>query len=150
MTTRNVLGWRSLEQRSVDVHICLRLSTTWSHCNIYLQQISCTPRCVQFMKFWQFHIEKNYFRYCTFGNFRENFIFANICHGKKTRLRHDLPILVDEGVIRQFARALFSRNFAYAKSRENEILAKISEFTVLFFLIEITQWSALARQAMKN
>ena len=28
-------------------------------------------------------------------------------------------------------RTLFSRNFAYAKFRENKILAKISEFTVI-------------------
>ena len=31
---------------------------------------------------------------------------------------------------RHFTRVLFSRNFAYAKFRENKTLAKISEFTV--------------------
>ena len=35
--------------------------------------------------------------YCKFGNFRENFIFANsvkrhICNNKSSRLGHDLPI----------------------------------------------------------
>ena len=34
--------------------------------------------------------------------------------------------------IYQFARVLLSRNFAYAKVRENKTLAKISEFTVLY------------------
>ena len=43
----------------------------------------------------------------------------------------------DQGMIflyqwfRYFASILFSRNFAYAKFRENKILAKISEFTVI-------------------
>ena len=44
---------------------------------------------------------------------------------------------------RHFARVLFSRNFAHAKFRENRILAKISEFTViiasLFGLIHFVQ-----------
>ena len=39
--------------------------------------------------------------YCKFGNFRENFIFANsiishICDVKKSRLLHDLPISVND------------------------------------------------------
>ena len=33
-------------------------------------------------------------------------------------------------IFRLFARILFSRNFAYAKFRENKTLVKISEFTV--------------------
>ena len=52
----------------------------------------------------------------------------------------DLPISVINRVIWQFRDTLFSRNFAYAKFRENKTLAKISEFTVLgnfacFFVI---------------
>ena len=35
-----------------------------------------------------------------------------------------------------FARVLFSRNFANAKFRENKVLAKISEFTVSYYLFE--------------
>ena len=52
--------------------------------------------------------------YCKFENFRENFILAkrHICDVKKSRLRHDLPISVNDS---DFARILFSRNFAYAK-----------------------------------
>ena len=42
--------------------------------------------------------------YCKFRNFRENFIFANsvkrdICDIKNSRLRHDLPISVNDEVI---------------------------------------------------
>ena len=44
-------------------------------------------------------------RYCKFGNFRESFIFA---------------------------RVLFSRNFAYAKFRENKILTNWRNHSVIF------------------
>ena len=36
-------------------------------------------------------------------------------------------------LFRHFTRILFSRNFAYAKFRENLTLAKISEFTVFTY-----------------
>ena len=49
---------------------------------------------------------------------------------KNSLLRQDLPISINDRVICHFARVLFSRNFAYAKFRENKVLAKISEFTV--------------------
>ena len=70
----------------------------------------------------------------TFGNFRENFIFANsvkshICDVNNSRLRHDLPISVNYREISPYREDLISRIFAYAKFRENKILAKISEFT---------------------
>ena len=57
--------------------------------------------------------------YCKFGNFRENFIFANsdkrhIWDVKNSRLGHD------------FREELFSRNFSYAKFSENKTLKKIS------------------------
>ena len=40
-------------------------------------------------------------RFCKFGNFRENFIFANsikrhICDGQSLQLRHDLHISVND------------------------------------------------------
>ena len=34
-------------------------------------------------------------------------------------------------------RALFSRNFAYAKFRDDKVLVKISEFTVIVCLFEL-------------
>ena len=45
--------------------------------------------------------------YCKFGNFRENFIFANsvkrhICDVKLSRLGHDLLISVNDRVISPF------------------------------------------------
>ena len=46
------------------------------------------------------------------------------------RLGHDLLISVIDRGISPFRRILFSRNFAYAKFRENKTLAKNSEFTV--------------------
>ena len=60
--------------------------------------------------------------YCKFGNFRENFIFANskkryICDIKNSRLRHDLPSLVKDRMI-----SLFREGFIFTKRR---ILAKI-------------------------
>ena len=74
--------------------------------------------------------------YCSFGNFRKNLIFANsikrrISDVKSSRLRQDLPISIIERVILPFREGLFSRNYAHAKFRENKVLAKISEFTVL-------------------
>ena len=46
-------------------------------------------------------------KYCKFENFGENFIFVNsvkrhICNAKISRLRHELPILVNDRVITPF------------------------------------------------
>ena len=65
--------------------------------------------------------------------FREHFIFVNrvkshSCHANNSRLVHDLPTSVIDS---DFARILFSRNFAYTKFRKNKSLAKISEITLL-------------------
>ena len=75
--------------------------------------------------------------YCKFGNFRENFIFANsverhICDVKNSRLKHALNIhvSVNHRVISPFREGLLSRSFAYAKYRENKTLVKISDITV--------------------
>ena len=73
--------------------------------------------------------------YCKFGNFRENFIFAksvkrHICDFQNSQLGHGLPISVNDRVVSTFRENFFSRNFAYAKLRENKTLAKLSEFTV--------------------
>ena len=81
--------------------------------------------------------------YYRFGNYRENFIFANsfkrhISDVKNSRLRQYLPISINDRVIMPFARVLFSRNFSHAKFRENKVLARISEFTVMHDLL-ITQ-----------
>ena len=51
--------------------------------------------------------------YCKFGNFRENFIFANgvkidICDIKKSRLGNVLPISVNDRVISPFCEDLIS------------------------------------------
>ena len=75
-------------------------------------------------------------QYCRFGNFRENFIFANsikrhTSNVKNSRLRQGLPISTDDRVILPFCEAFIFTNFAYAKFRENKVLAKNSEFTVL-------------------
>ena len=66
--------------------------------------------------------------YCRFGNFRESFIFANcikrhISDVKKSRLRQDLPISINDRVILPFREGF--------KFRENKVLAKISEFKVV-------------------
>ena len=49
--------------------------------------------------------------YCKFGNFRENFISANsikrhICDVQTSRLRHDLPISVNDREILLFREGL--------------------------------------------
>ena len=64
-------------------------------------------------------------RYCKFGNFPENFTFANsvkrhICNFKNSRLGHDFPTSVNDRVISPFHKVLFSRNFAYGKFWENK------------------------------
>ena len=59
-----------------------------------------------------------------------NSVKRHICDVQTLRLRHDLPISVNDRVNCYFARVLFSQNFAYAKFRKNITLAKISEFTV--------------------
>ena len=89
--------------------------------------------------------EKRLYAFCKFGNFRENSIFANgverhICDVKNSRQRHDLPISVNDRVISPFHEGLFSRNFAYAKFRENKTLAKIYEFTVCNKHQNLTNW----------
>ena len=65
--------------------------------------------------------------YCRFGNFRENFIFANsikrhISDVKNWRLRQDLPISINERVILPF-RGGFTSQFC-----ENKVLAIYSGF----------------------
>ena len=82
-------------------------------------------------------LPKYSFKYCKFGHFSENFIFANsvkrhICDIKNSRLRHDLPpsINLNDRVISPFHEGLFSQNFAYAKFHEIKTIVKISKFTV--------------------
>ena len=75
-------------------------------------------------------------RYCKFGNFHENFIFANsakrhIWDVQTSRLRHDLPISVNDIVILSFREGLIFRKVRiYAKFCKNKTLAKISKFSV--------------------
>ena len=76
--------------------------------------------------------------YCRFGNFRENFIFANsitrlISGVENSRLRQDLPISINERVILPFRESFIFTKLRYAKFRENKVLAKISEFTVFLW-----------------
>ena len=64
-------------------------------------------------------------KYCKFVNSRQNFTFENsvkrhICDIQNSRLKHDLPISVNDRVILQFPDCIFWFNFA-----------KISEFTVI-------------------
>ena len=71
-------------------------------------------------------------QYCKFGNFRKNYIFANsvkrhIWEVKNSRPVHDLPIPVNDRMIRTYCKSfIFTKLF-----RENKILAKISKFTVV-------------------
>ena len=63
---------------------------------------------------------------CKFGNFRDNFIFANSfksnhCDFKISRLRHTLPISVNGSLISSFR--------VFHEFRENKTLAKIFDFT---------------------
>ena len=68
------------------------------------------------------------------GNFRENCIFANsikrhISDVKNSRLRQNLPISINDKVILLFRKVFcFHETYAYAKFRENKVLAKISKF----------------------
>ena len=69
-------------------------------------------------------------QYCKFGNFRENFIFANsvkrhICDVINMRIGQDLPILVNDRVISPFPEGLI-----FTKFWVNKTLANISELTV--------------------
>ena len=62
--------------------------------------------------------------YCKFGNFRENFIFANsvkrhICDAQTSRLRHDLLISVNDRVILSFHEGL-----TFTKLRTCEVSRK--------------------------
>ena len=78
-----------------------------------------------------------------FGNFRENFIFANsikrhISDVKNSRIRQDLPLSINDRVILPFREGFIFTKLriceAYAKFRENKVLAKISEFTVILII----------------
>ena len=54
-----------------------------------------------------------------------NSVKRHICDVQYSRLSHDLPMSINERVNCYFARVKFSRNFAYAKFRENISLTKI-------------------------
>ena len=63
-------------------------------------------------------------RYCRFGNFRENFIFANsikrhISDVKKTQIRQDLPLSINNRVI-----VPFREGFIFTKLRICEVSRK--------------------------
>ena len=72
------------------------------------------------------------YRYCRFGNFRENFIFTNsikrhISDVKKWQLRQELPISINNRVILPFR-----EGFIFTKLRifhENKVLAKMTSFS---------------------
>ena len=62
--------------------------------------------------------------YCKFGNFRENFIFANsikghICQVTNSRLWHDLTISVNDNEF-----SPFRESFIFAKLRIREVSRK--------------------------
>ena len=57
-----------------------------------------------------------------------------MCDIQTSRLKHDLPISVNDRVILLFCKGLFSRNFTCAKFCENKTLAKIFEFTVIYII----------------
>ena len=62
--------------------------------------------------------------YCRFGNFRENFIFANsfkrhISDVKNSRIRQDLPISINDRVI-----SPFREGFIFTKLRICEVSRK--------------------------
>ena len=62
--------------------------------------------------------------YCKFGKLRENFIFANsvkrhICDVQISRIRRDLPILVNDSVI-----LLFRYGLIFTKLRICEVSRK--------------------------
>ena len=62
--------------------------------------------------------------YCKFGNFRENFIFANsvkrhICKLKRSEVGHDLPISVKDRVT-----SPFREGFVFTKLRICEVSRK--------------------------
>ena len=78
-------------------------------------------------------------KYCKFRNFRENFFFfANSVKRhifydvQNSRLKHDLPISVNDRVILSFHEGfIFAKLRTYAKFHENKTLPKIGEFTVI-------------------
>ena len=60
-------------------------------------------------------------KYCRFGNFRENFIFANsikihISGVKYSRLRQDLPISIIDKVILPFSRGFYFHETSHMRS----------------------------------
>ena len=77
--------------------------------------------------------------YCRFGNFHENFIFANsikrhISDVENSRLRQGLSLSINDRVILPFREGFIFTKLRIAKFRENKVLAKISEFTVFLRL----------------
>ena len=77
--------------------------------------------------------------YCRFGNFRENFIFANsitrhISDVKNSLQRQDLPKSINDRVILPFREGFIFTKLRICEVSQNKVLAKISEFTVTFAL----------------
>ena len=80
--------------------------------------------------------------YCESGNFRESFIFANsdlrhICDNKKSRIGHDLPILVNERVISPFCEDFIFKKLRICGVLQKKTLAKISAFAVFYIYDQI-------------
>ena len=74
--------------------------------------------------------------YCKFGNFRENFIFANsvkrhICDVQTSQLRHDLPISLNDRVVLLFREGLTFSKLPICEVSRKKTFAKIFGFTVL-------------------
>ena len=62
-------------------------------------------------------------------------------HVKYSRLRQDLPLSINERVI-----VPFPEGFIFTKLRQNKVLAKISEFTVIMDSENPDQTSPFSRQ----
>ena len=72
------------------------------------------------------HCHLTHVKYCRFGNFRENFIFANsikrhISDVKNSRIRQDLPLSINDRVILPFR-----EGFIFTKLRICEVSRKLS------------------------
>ena len=87
--------------------------------------------------------------YCKFGNFHENFIFANsvkrhIIHVRNSRLWHDLPTSKKTKCFRQFPRVLFLRNSAFAKIKPS------GKFPNLQYLNQVSKFRSCDDNCIRN
>ena len=97
---------------------------------------------------WSDLTTKNGNVYCKFGNFRENFIFANsvkrhICEIKNSRLGHDLLYQKIDRVISPFCEGLICTKLRFAKIKPSRKFSNLQQSIINLYCFRDTEETSL-------